>query len=115
MVHSFTSKKRMRKNFGRITTVSAMPNLIEVQKKSYDSFLQIDVPAEKRKNTGLQGVLKSIFPINNFSGTSTLEFVKYEFDRPKFEVDECNQRDISYAASLRVTLRLIVWDVQEDT
>ncbi len=115
MVHSFTSKKRMRKSFGRTATVSAMPNLIEVQKKSYDAFLQINIPAEKRTDTGLQGVLKSVFPINDFSGTATLEFVKYEFDAPKFEVDECNQRDISYAASLRVTLRLIVWDVQEDT
>lgn len=115
MMHSFTSRKRIRKSFGRITTVSAMPNLIEVQKRSYDSFLQIDIPAEKRTDTGLQGVLKSVFPINDFNGTSTLEFVKYEFDAPKYDVDECIQRDISYAAPLKLTLRLIVWEVYEDT
>ncbi len=115
MVHSFTSRKRMRNSFGRIPTVAKLPNLIEVQKNSYDSFLQINNSAEKRTDTGLHGVFKSVFPINDFTGTATLEFVKYEFDAPKFEVDECIQRDISYAAPLRVTFRLIVWLVHEDT
>ena len=115
MAHSYTSRKRIRKNFGRIHTAAPLPNLIEVQKNSYDSFLQINVAAENRTNTGLQGVFKSVFPIHDFSETSTLEFVKYEFDEPKYDVDECLQRDVSFAAPLRVTLRLIVWVVDEDT
>ena len=115
MAHTYTSRKRIRKSFGRIHTAAPLPNLIEVQKNSYDSFLQINVAAENRTNTGLQGVLKSVFPIHDFAGTSTLEFVKYEFDEPKYDVDECLQRDVSFAAPLRVTLRLIVWVVDEDT
>lgn len=115
MGHSFTSRKRIRKNFGRIAQVAVMPNLIEVQKNSYDAFLQINVPAEQRKNTGLQEVLSSAFPINDFLGTATLEFVKYDFDTPKYDVEECNQRGINFSAPLRVTLRLIVWEVDEDT
>ncbi len=115
MGHSFTSRKRIRKNFGRIAQVATMPNLIEVQKNSYDTFLQINIPAEQRKNAGLQEVLGSAFPINDFLGTATLEFVKYEFDAPKYDVEECNQRGINFSAPLRVTLRLIVWEVDEDT
>jgi len=105
----------LRKSFGRIAQVASMPNLIEVQKNSYDAFLQINVPAEQRTNTGLQEVLKSIFPINDFSGAATLEFVKYEFDAPKYDVEECNQRGINFSAPLRTTLRLIVWEIDEDT
>jgi len=115
MAHTYTSRKRIRKSFGRIHTAAPLPNLIEVQKNSYDSFLQIHTPADSRTNTGLQGVLKSVFPIHDFAATSTLEFVKYEFDEPKYDVDECMQRDVSFAAPLRVTLRLIVWVVDEDT
>jgi DNA-directed RNA polymerase subunit beta len=113
--HSFTSRKRIRKNFGRITDITTLPNLIEVQKNSYDAFLQMDVSADKRLNTGLHGVFKSIFPINDFSEASTLEYVKYEFDTPKYDVDECRARGINFAAPLRVTLRLIVWETDEDT
>jgi DNA-directed RNA polymerase subunit beta len=112
---SFTAKKRIRKSFGRIETVVSMPNLIEVQKNSYDHFLQIHIPAEKRTNTGLQAVFKSVFPIKDFSDTSTLEFVRFNFDAPKYDVDECRSRGINFSAPLRVTLRLIVWIVDEDT
>jgi DNA-directed RNA polymerase subunit beta len=115
MAYSFTSRKRIRKSFGKIKSSFSMPNLIEVQKNSYDAFLQIDLPVEQRTETGLQGVFKSIFPINDFSGTSTLEFVKYEFDKPKYDVEECIQRDLTFAAPLRATLRLIVWTVYPDT
>jgi DNA-directed RNA polymerase subunit beta len=107
--------QRKRKSFGTIRNIVAMPNLIQVQKQSYGDFLQIDVPAEKRLRMGLQDVLISAFPIQDYAGTSTLEFVKYEFDAPKFDVDECRQRGINFAAPLRVTLRLIVWDVDPDT
>ena len=113
--HSFTSRKRIRRSFGRIKSPTIMPNLIEVQKNSYEQFLQMHVPSDKRENRGLQGVLKSVFPIKDFAETSTLEFVKYEFDAPKYDVEECRQRGINFSAPLRVTLRLIVWIVDEDT
>lgn len=92
-----------------------MPNLIEVQKASYDQFLLVDEPKGGRPDEGLQSVFKSVFPITDFSGTSMLEFVSYEFEPPKFDVDECRQRDLTYAAPLKVTLRLIVFDIDEDT
>jgi DNA-directed RNA polymerase subunit beta len=112
---SFTARKRIRKSFGRIETITSMPNLIEVQKNSYDHFLQINILAENRTNTGLQSVFKSVFPIKDFAETSTLEFVKFNFDAPKYDVDECRSRGINFSAPLRVTLRLIVWIVDEDT
>lgn len=115
MVKSFTGRKRVRKSFGRIPTVAPMPNMIEVQKSSYSQFLQLGVPASKRTETGLQEVLKSVFPIKDFSGRGELEFVKYELDEPKYDVDECIQRGMTYSAPLRVTLRLVVWDIDEDT
>ncbi|MBB3613046.1 DNA-directed RNA polymerase subunit beta [Rhizobium sp. BK602] len=92
-----------------------MPNLIEVQKASYDQFLMVEEPKGGRPDEGLQAVFKSVFPITDFSGASMLEFVSYEFEPPKFDVDECRQRDLTYAAPLKVTLRLIVFDIDEDT
>ena len=113
--HSFTSRKRIRKNFGTMLSATSLPNLIEVQKNSYEQFLQMYVPVKDRKGTGLHAVFKSVFPIKDFSEVSTLEYVRYEFDRPKYDVDECRQRGINFAAPLRVTLRLIVWVVDADT
>ncbi|MDA5193048.1 DNA-directed RNA polymerase subunit beta [Govanella unica] len=115
MATSFTGRKRVRKTFGHIAEVVEMPNLIEVQKSSYDQFLQTDVPAPERVNDGLQGVFKSVFPIHDFGNTASLEFVRYELEAPKYDVEECQQRDMTYAAPLRVTLRLIVFEVDEDT
>ncbi|HLJ53240.1 MAG TPA: DNA-directed RNA polymerase subunit beta, partial [Rhizomicrobium sp.] len=92
-----------------------MPNLIEVQKASYDQFLLVKEPEGGRPNEGLQAVFKSVFPISDFSNTSMLEFVKYEFEAPKYDVDECRQRGMTYAAPLKVTLRLIVFDIDEET
>ena len=92
-----------------------MPNLIEVQKASYDQFLMVDEPAGGRLDEGLQAVFRSVFPISDFSGTSMLEFVRYEFEPPKYDVDECRQRGMTYAAPLKVTLRLIVFDIDEET
>ena len=112
---AFTGRKRVRKSFGRSVEVASMPNLIEVQKLSYAQFLNMDAPSEERVNAGLEGVFKSVFPIQNFSETASLEYVKYEFDAPKFDVEECQQRGITYAAPLRVTLRLIVFAVDPDT
>ena len=115
MAKSYTGRKRIRKSFGRIPSVAPMPNLIEVQKSSYDHFLQMDVLPEKRANVGLQEVFKSVFPIKDFSERGTLEFVKYELEQPKYDVEECQQRGMTFAAPLKVTLRLVVWDVDEDT
>ena len=115
MEKSFTGRKRIRKNFGRLAAATPMPNLIEVQKTSYDKFLQMGVAAETRDSSGLQEVFKSVFPIKDFSERGTLEFVKYEFEEPKYDVEECQQRGITFAAPLKVTLRLVVWDIDEET
>ena len=115
MAQTFTSRKRVRKFFGHIREVAEMPNLIEVQKASYDQFLLVDSPEGGRADEGLQSVFKSVFPVSDFAGTALLEFVKYEFEQPKFDVDECRARGMTFAAPLKVTLRLIVFDVDPDT
>jgi DNA-directed RNA polymerase subunit beta len=115
MTKSFTGRKRIRKSFGRIPEVAPMPNLIEVQKSSYDHFLQMGVPPERRTSVGLQEVFKSVFPIRDFADRARLEFVRYELEEPKYDVEECQQRGITFAAPLKVTLRLVVWDVDEET
>ena len=115
MAQTFTGRKRVRKFFGKIQEVAEMPNLIEVQKASYDQFLLVKEPIGGRPDEGLQAVFKSVFPISDFSNTSMLEFVKYEFEAPKYDVDECRQRGMTYAAPLKVTLRLIVFDIDEET
>ena len=112
---TFTGRKRVRKFFGHIKEVAEMPNLIEVQKASYDQFLMVDEPVGGRLDEGLQAVFRSVFPISDFSGTSMLEFVRYEFEQPKYDVDECRQRGMTFAAPLKVTLRLIVFDIDEET
>ena len=115
MATSFTGRKRIRYNFGRLPSAVPMPNLIEMQKSSYDEFLHMGVPADERPSTGLQEVFKSVFPIKDFSDRGTLEFVKYEFEEPKYDTEECQQRGLTYGAPLKVTLRLLVWDIDEDT
>jgi DNA-directed RNA polymerase subunit beta len=115
MTQAFVSA-RIRKNFGRINLVASMPNLIEVQKNSYEKhFLQVGIPNEEREDRGLQSVLMAIFPIHDSSSGATLEFMKYDFDQPKYDVEECVQRGLSFSAPLKVTLRLIVMDIDEDT
>ena len=115
MVRSFTGRKRFRKNFGRIVEVAPMPNLIALQKSSYEAFLQMHVPHAKREDIGLHEVLRSTFPIKDFAAKSQLEYYKYELERPKYDEDECRQRGLTYAAPLKVTLRLVVWETDEDT
>jgi DNA-directed RNA polymerase subunit beta len=112
---TFTGRKRVRKVFGHVKEVGEMPNLIEVQKASYDQFLLMDPPKAGRANEGLQAVFKSVFPISDFAQTAQLEFVKYEYEAPKYDVDECRQRGMTFAAPLKVTLRLIVFDVDPET
>src|SRR5579871_854147 len=115
MTLSFTGRKRLRKFFGHMTEVAEMPNLIEVQKTSYDQFLQVAKPEGGRLDIGLETVFKSVFPISDFSETSLLEYVDYHFEDPKYDVEECQQRSMTYAAPLKVTLRLIVFDVDQET
>ncbi|MGB3718445.1 MAG: DNA-directed RNA polymerase subunit beta, partial [Hyphomicrobiaceae bacterium] len=116
MAETFNGRRRFRKNFGRIPEVAVMPNLIEVQKSSYDDFLMIkEPPGGRPDDQGLQAVFKSVFPISDFSGRATLEFVRYDFDPPKYDVEECMQRDMTYSAPLKVKLRLIVFDINEET
>jgi len=112
---NFSGRRRIRKFFGHITEAAKMPNLIEVQKSSYDQFLMVEEPEGGRGDEGLQAVFKSVFPISDFSGTAMLEFVSYEFEPTKFDTEECRQRDMTYAAPLKVTLRLIVFDIDEET
>ncbi|WP_411820454.1 DNA-directed RNA polymerase subunit beta [Hyphococcus formosus] len=115
MAQSFVEKKRIRKNFGRIGDAAPMPNLIQVQKDSYEQFLQRFIKAEDREIDGLEAVFRSVFPISDFTETATLEYVSYEFEDPKYDTEECQQRDMTYAAPLKVTLRLIVFEVDEET
>lgn len=104
----------MRRVFGKTKNVAQIPNLIQVQKNSYESFLQYDITPEHRDNIGLENVFRSIFPVTDYDGRATIEYVRYELDSPKYDVDECIQRGVNYAAPLRVTLRLIVWDIDEE-
>ena len=115
MAQTYAGQKRIRKYFGKIREVLEMPNLIEVQKSSYDLFLNSGDGPAPREGEGIMGVFQSVFPIKDFNETAVLEFVKYELEEPKFDVEECQQRDLTYAAPLKVTLRLIVFDVDEDT
>ncbi len=115
IAQTFSGRKRVRKFFGHIREVAEMPNLIEVQKASYDQFLMVDEPQGGRPEEGLQAVFKSVFPISDFANVALLEFVRYEFEPPKYDVDECRQRGITFASPLKVTLRLIVFDVDPDT
>ncbi|MEX0627817.1 MAG: DNA-directed RNA polymerase subunit beta, partial [Cucumibacter sp.] len=115
MTTTFNGRRKVRKNFGSIREVTEMPNLIEVQKASYDQFLMVNEPEGGRGLEGLQAVFKSVFPITDFANTASLDFVRYEFEQPKYDVEECRQRDMTFAAPLKVTLRLIVFEVDEET
>ncbi|WP_413717725.1 DNA-directed RNA polymerase subunit beta [Silicimonas sp. MF1-12-2] len=115
MATTFLGQKRLRKYYGKIREVLEMPNLIEVQKSSYDLFLNSGDQPQPLDGEGIMGVFQSVFPIKDFNETAVLEFVKYELEKPKYDVEECQQRDMTYSAPLKVTLRLIVFDIDEDT
>ncbi|MBC87193.1 MAG: DNA-directed RNA polymerase subunit beta [Bdellovibrionaceae bacterium] len=109
------SNVRLRHSFERNEQLIDIPNLIELQKTSYEEFLQKEMDSDRRGEAGLNGVFKSIFPISDFNNTASLEFVSYALETPKYDVEECRQRGMTYAAPLKVTLRLIVFDVDEET
>jgi DNA-directed RNA polymerase subunit beta len=107
--------RRVRKDFGKIPSIVEIPNLIEVQKRSYEAFLQKDIPSERREEAGLQGVFKSVFPIEDYNGNARLEFDSYHFGDPKYTVEECHDRGMTFAIPLKVTLRLVVYDQDKES
>src|SRR6059036_719745 len=115
MATTIQNNFRIRKNFAKIQKIIDIPNLIDIQKHSYDKFLQFDKAPEQREDTGLQGVFKSVFPIKDFNETSSLEFVSYHLEKPKYDVDECHQRGMTFSAPIKVVVRLVVWDKDPDT
>ena len=115
MSNDVLTKSRIRKYFGKIREVAEMPNLIEVQKSSYDLFLRSGEGPEPVKGEGIRGAFESIFPVTDFNETATLEFVSYELEKPKYDLEECHQRDLTYGAPLKVKLRLIVFEIDEQS
>ncbi|MEA2625650.1 MAG: DNA-directed polymerase subunit beta [Candidatus Binatota bacterium] len=111
MASQVANNLRFRRNFGKIKRIIDIPNLIDIQKRSYDEFLQADISPEGRKDLGLQGVFKSVFPIKDFNETASLEFVSFLLGTPKYDVEECRQRGMTFAAPLKVTIQLVIWDV----
>src|SRR5712692_3248267 len=106
---------RARKTFAKIQKIIDIPNLINIQKQSYEKFLQADLPTDKREDVGLQGVFRSVFPIRDCNESSSLEFVSYHLEKPKYDVDECHQRGMTFSAPIKVVVRLVVWDKDEET
>jgi len=106
---------RLRRSFSRTKKIIDLPYLIEIQWNSYDLFLQKNALADRRQSVGLQGVFQSVFPIKNFNETACLEFVSYRLGEPKYDVDECRQRGMNYAAPLKVTVQLVLWDLDPKT
>src|ERR1700727_3109129 len=113
MANVIQSNFRIRKNLGRISRVIDVPNLIDIQKSSYDKFLQTNVPPGERVEVGLQAVFRSVFPIKDFNGTSELVFVSYNLEKPKYDVEECRQRGMTFAAPIKVTTQLMIYDPRE--
>jgi DNA-directed RNA polymerase subunit beta len=106
---------RIRRDFAKIQKIIEIPNLIDIQKNSFHKFLQADVPPDQRQDIGLQGVFKSVFPIKDFHETASLEFVSYHLEKPKYDVPECHQRGMTFAAPIKVVIRLVVWDTNDET
>ncbi len=115
MAYSIANNHLLRKNFAKIKKIIDIPNLIDIQKNSYKRFLQVDVPAEARNNSGLESVFRSVFPIKDFTESSSLEYVSYSLGIPKYDVEECHQRGMTYAAPMKVKVRLVIWDVIKET
>jgi len=115
MSQSLVTSKRLRKNFGKISKIVEIPDLIGIQRESFDRFLQMDVPPEQRKEIGLQAVFKSVFPIKDFIGSASLEFVSYQFSEIKHGVQECIHRGMTYEIPIRITVRLVVYDIDKET
>ena len=109
----YINQKKIRKSFGKIPLVTSLPNLVEVQKRSFDSFLQLNIDSEKRENIGLHSIFKSVFPIHDYTERATVDYVSYNLGVPKYDVEECSQRGMTYGTPLLVNFRLIIWDIDE--
>jgi len=109
----YINSKKIRKSFGKIPLVTSLPNLVEVQKRSFDNFLQLRVSPEKKEDTGLHAIFKSVFPINDYSERATVDYVSFDIGIPKYDMEECSQRGMTYGAPLLVNFRLIIWDIDE--
>ena len=111
---SFTEKKNVRKNFGKLKEILSIPNLIQVQKESYKQFLSTPGTLETKIQKGLDKVFKSVFPIEELSDKASLEYLSFRLEKPKFDVEECRQRDLTYSSALKPTLRLVVYDIDHE-
>ena len=109
----YINQKKIRKSFGKIPLVTSLPNLVEVQKRSFDNFLQLRVEPEKKEDIGLHAIFKSVFPINDYTERATVDYVSFDIGVPKYDVEECSQRGMTYGAPLLVNFRLIIWDIDE--
>ncbi len=114
MAYSFANNPLLRKHFAKVTNIIDIPNLIDIQKTSYKRFLQAELPSPERKQSGLEAVFRSVFPIHDFSDTCSMEYVSYALGAPKYDVDECHQRGMTFAAPIKVKVRLVTWDVDKD-
>ena len=115
MSKSALAPKRIRKNFGKIKQIVGIPDLIGMQRESFQRLLQMDIPPEKREDIGLQTVFKSVFPIKDFTGSASLEFVSYRFGEVKHSIEECVHRGMTYEIPVRITVRLVVYEIDTDT
>jgi DNA-directed RNA polymerase subunit beta len=106
---------RLRKDYSKISEIAEIPHLVAIQKQSYDRFLQLGVDPDKREDFGLQKVFRSVFPVSDYNNTASLEFVSYTLGTPKYDVDECRDRGMTWAAPLRVTIQLVLWDVDQES
>ena len=109
----YINSKKIRKSFGKIPLVTSLPNLVEVQKRSFDNFLQLTVSPDKKEDIGLHAIFKSVFPINDYTERATVDYVSFDIGVPKYDVEECSQRGMTYGAPLLVNFRLIIWDIDE--
>ncbi len=115
MTSKIKTNLRLRRSYTKIGEIAEIPNLIGIQKSSYERFLQSTVDPEKREDVGLQKVFKSVFPVRDYNNTASLEFVAYQLGTPKYDMDECRDRGMTWAAPLRVTIQLVLWDVNPET
>jgi len=115
MAYSIANNHLLRKNFAKIKNIIDIPNLIDIQKNSYHRFLQQEVSPESRKNIGLEAVFRSVFPIKDFSESASLEYVSYTLNKPKYDVEECHQRGMTFAAPMKVKVRLVIWESGKET
>jgi len=115
MAYSIANNQLLRKHFAKFEKIIDIPNLIDIQKNSYKRFLQAELPPSARQNIGLEAVFRSVFPIRDFSETCSLEYVAYSLGTPKYDVDECHQRGMTFAAPVKVKVRLVSWDVDKES